>query len=153
MHRRAFSILELSIVVAILAMLVAIALPQYANMTERSRFKSTHNTFTTFEKAILLYQADYGDLPNNYYHFEFPEPFANYIKREDWMHRPAIGQYWEWNNPRTAEYWNSIGCNIAIRDTARPYTLWISFDTAHDDGDLDTGHYRRMGDYLCHPIK
>jgi type IV pilus assembly protein PilA len=58
-----FSLIELMIVVAIMGILVAIALPQYQNYQVRSRVTEALVLSTSVKRALESYYADHGEWP------------------------------------------------------------------------------------------
>ena len=59
-HQKGFTLIELMIVVAIIGILAAIALPKFADMLEKSREGATKGNFTAIKSAMNMYIADQG---------------------------------------------------------------------------------------------
>src|SRR5258707_918854 len=60
---RAFSMIELMIVIVIMAVLAAIILPMFTDHTRRSKESGLHYTLSQVRTAIATYQADTGNYP------------------------------------------------------------------------------------------
>jgi prepilin-type N-terminal cleavage/methylation domain-containing protein len=61
-----FTLIELMIVVAIIGILAAMAIPKFALMIERSREATTRASFATIQAAIALYHSEEGgDYPDS----------------------------------------------------------------------------------------
>lgn len=58
--RRAFSMLELVVVMVVIGVLVAVAVPRMSRAQEASRFASTFATFNAIARAAEYYRADRG---------------------------------------------------------------------------------------------
>jgi len=79
--RQGFTLVELMIVVAIMGILAAIAIPKFANMLEKSREGATHGNLTAIRSAIAIYYTDKegtfpGDLTTSFTSYLYPIPPA-----------------------------------------------------------------------------
>jgi type II secretion system protein G len=62
-NERGFTLIELMIVVAIIGILAAIAIPLYANVQARARIGKAQADVRTLAGAVSSYQAHVGSLP------------------------------------------------------------------------------------------
>jgi type II secretion system protein G len=62
--QRGFTLIELMIVVAIIGILAAIAIPLYANVQGRARVAKAQADARTLVSAVSMYQAHMGSLPS-----------------------------------------------------------------------------------------
>ncbi|MBE7560035.1 prepilin-type N-terminal cleavage/methylation domain-containing protein [bacterium] len=61
--KRAFTLIELLVVVAVIAILVAIAVPNYRRAVARSEIAACQGNLHALGTALLAYQSDYGAFP------------------------------------------------------------------------------------------
>jgi prepilin-type N-terminal cleavage/methylation domain-containing protein len=62
--RKGFTLIELMIVIAIIIILAAIAIPNYLRMTDRARRARIAGDFTSLATSLEAYSVDWGAYPN-----------------------------------------------------------------------------------------
>lgn len=143
--RRAFTLVEILIVVVILGILAAIVVPSFANASEDSRRSVFVTTLRQFVEAAMIYEAREGvplpDLGSG----ETSDTWSEYVDPDVWTGGTPIGGAWD------AEL-NSFGVRSAIgvhfngNGNTRDDEYMILIDRLIDDGDLETGGFRKLAD-------
>lgn len=62
-RRRAFTLLELLIVIGVLAGLVALAIPYYADYVGQAKLETMRSNLRAVKKAVIDFRADLGTYP------------------------------------------------------------------------------------------
>ncbi|MEM7229619.1 MAG: type II secretion system protein [Planctomycetota bacterium] len=150
MAARAFSLIELVIVIAILAVITAIAVPRFTAAADRAAFRAQHAAFRQIEVALELYYQDNGEWPPNTPILVTPPGLVPYLHGDIFAVKTPIGSNWDWNGPGSSV--DEHGYNIAIKGTVLTNDEWLEFDAMFDDGSLSTGLYRKDGQWLVRPV-
>lgn len=73
-----FSLIELMVVIAIIGILAAIAVPNYSSYTKRSKIASTIPTARSFGDKLILYYDRTGKIPTSASQLGFPSETNNF---------------------------------------------------------------------------
>lgn len=85
--RRAFTLIELMIVVSIIGVLAAIALPKFANLLRKTREGNTKGNLGTLRSSLSIYSSDNaGHFPTD--HLESMTVAAKYLKEVPIIEEP-----------------------------------------------------------------
>jgi prepilin-type N-terminal cleavage/methylation domain-containing protein len=139
---RAFTLIELLIVVAIIAILAAIAVPNFLEAQTRAKISRAENDMRSLGVALEAYRLDHNDyIPHRNDHWEFnpltspiayitsvPQcPFAEVLnKREDLYGMSAMNYHME-DLPNHAFFgWDDPGRTFArnLYDQGKLWLLW-----------------------------
>ncbi len=150
--------LELLLVLVIIGVIAALAVPRFSNIQDRTRYTATWSQYGRFEAALNLYRSIWHDYPTDVFHGSPPGGMSTFIRARSWRAEPPIGGVWDWNNRRNGAGvlnpdWSVLGPNIAITQLPLPVALAARMnilDAMVDDGIQTTGKLRRANSrFLC----
>ncbi len=142
---RAFTLVEILIVVVILGILAAIVVPQFAGAAEESRRSAFVTELKVFMDGAELYRAREGQHVPDGSSGECPDEFAAYVDGADFEAGTPIGGVWdtEYNdNGVTA----AVGVHFMDPDELRDDAYMLVIDALFDDGDLATGLFQKLAE-------
>ena len=134
--RRAFTLVEMIVVVLILGILGSVAAPRLIGTTQVASVNAFTTQLTAFADAFDLYKAEYGAYPSNAATGVLPTGMDKFINAAEYARETPLGGRWDYtvlgaNTGVGVEYLNGVG----FPGTA---TL-LEVDTMLDNGNLATG--------------
>ena len=142
--RRAFTLLEIMIVVAIIALLAAIAIPSFVRARESAQNGRFIADLRTAKGAFTMYCVDNGQYPPDRTPGVVPPGMAEYLGSFPWTENTSLGGQWDWD-------YLQFGCKagVSVYRPSAPLTQLGRLDEAIDDGDLASGDFRsRASGYI-----
>jgi prepilin-type N-terminal cleavage/methylation domain-containing protein len=159
--RRAFTLLELMLVVVILGVIAALAIPRASQAQERARYTSTFASIRGIVAAACSYRAVWKELPGDVKEGVAPPGMASFLDPRIWTRVPPVGGKYDWNNTVHASDWSVVtywvghppnaGVTRASGDNATHARL-IAMDRMLDDDSATTGRLRRLSGSLYFPV-
>jgi type IV pilus assembly protein PilA len=143
-----FTLVEIMIVVAIIALLAVIAMPSFLRARQRSQNAKLVNALRVATDAIELYATEnVGRYPADRFPGDVPPELATYLDATlDWTARTPVGGQWDWD-------FNvfSIKAAVSVHMPNADVGQMTEIDSQFDDGDLTTGRFRRTASnrYSC----
>lgn len=150
-HRKAgWSIIELAIVVLIIGILAALAIPLFAMIIKKSRFSTLANDLRTHSEAFQNYAMEEGDFPSSHTTAGTFVPGMEELLSHKWRDKTPVGGAYTWefsldpDPAKTLAYIQVIQqppnnvFNITLDD-------FRELDEKLDDGNLGTGLLRTDG--------
>jgi prepilin-type N-terminal cleavage/methylation domain-containing protein len=139
--RAGFTLTELMIVVAVIGLLAAIAIPSYARARERSWNVRFAADLQVAKAAFTEYSVEHGKYPPDTQPGAVPEGMAEYLRRMEWTKPTTLGGSWDWDN---SQFGFKAGVSV-YHPTASSGQL-LQLDKTIDDGNLATGEFRSRAD-------
>jgi len=139
LHRRVagFTLVEISIVVAIIGILAAIAIPGFIRARTVARGVRVANDLRVFGGAFAMYAMEKGQYPPDT-HESLPNvpDIDQYIDRQAFYTITVFGGRYNWEGPDFYPY-----AGVSVSGTALSNEELIKIDSVVDDGNLSTGRY------------
>lgn len=142
MHARknewGFTLVEIMIVVAVIGLLAAMAIPGFARARENARNARLANDVEVARAAFIQYSLDHGRYPPDVTPAVMPSGMSEYLARMAWRKPTAVGGSWDWDYRQFG-----VTAGVSVYQPAAPDTQLERFDKIVDDGDLATGMSRK----------
>jgi prepilin-type N-terminal cleavage/methylation domain-containing protein len=135
----AFTLVEIMIVVSIIALLTAIALPSFMRARRRSQNAKFVNDLRVASGAFEMYAAEHNGYPPNVTPGVVPPGMDIYFGSNFNFTAPTpIGGNWDWANRKVG---NFIG--VSVFSPTADDTQMQEIDAIIDDGDLTQGSFQK----------
>lgn len=145
LRTRAFTLVEVMVVVVIIGMLAAAGLPGYRHLTMRSKVTALENDLRQFSTAIQTYTLQNGHWPADGDPQITPPELANSLP-SNFNHRTPIGGVYKWNYGGEGGNAEGVPAKAAIMIQTvsdnrmdDDVDLLEMIDRQMDDGNLETG--------------
>ena len=130
----AFTLVEIMIVVAIIGLLAAIAIPAFQRSRERSQAARLVNDFRQFDSAFQRYLMENGTPPPMAAMGTVPAGMAGFLPSNYTDPSPFGGGY----------IWSGPSANIVLSGSSATDSVMQLVDAALDDGNLTTGDFTKI---------
>jgi len=136
--RAAFTLVEVMVVVMIIGLLAALAIPAFSRARRNALATRTARDFLTFEAAFVQYAMAKGAWPPDVHRGIIPPAMRPYLRGDAFTHVTPIGGRWDWD---VGDF--GIKAGISIVDSDADEALMRRIDAILDDGNLATGRFRQ----------
>jgi prepilin-type N-terminal cleavage/methylation domain-containing protein len=137
-RRRAFTLVEIMMVVTIIGLLALVAMPALMRTRTATRYTRFASDLRTFAQAYETYSLSTGGWPPNAGNGVVPAGMSGYLRDNAWTSFNSLGGRWNWDM-------NNFGVTASISTTG--VTLndaeMTVIDAKIDDGVLTTGIFQK----------
>ena len=137
--RAAFTLVEIMVVVVMIGVLAAIAVPVFQKSRRSSQNSQVVNDFRTYTNAFQQYSMESGSWPANVPSGNLPDEMIGYIAAGKFEGTVIEDALWDWQGPSGGVYGLSLSSATIDADRMR------EIDALLDDGDLDKGKFQVIG--------
>lgn len=139
-NTKAFTLVEIMIVVVIIGLLAAMAIPAFSRVREKSRNTALANDLRAFAQAFEAYALETGGFPPDSNIGVVPPAMTggtSLLDVDRFAATTPIGGRYDWD-------YNVFGviAAISVADATITTEQLTAFDATFDDGDLTTGNFR-----------
>mgnify|MGYP001822359504 CR=1 FL=1 len=136
---RGFSLVEMLVVLAVIGILAALAIPRMSDVTVSASIRATVADFRTFQSAFVAYSIMEGDYPPDS-HNSVPAGVGMeaYLTKGAFEKEAPISGRYNWEGPDNYPY-----AGISLTTTNASISELTAIDHILDDGNLSTGSFKR----------
>ncbi|MDQ8180217.1 type II secretion system protein [Pelagicoccus sp. SDUM812005] len=133
-RKKGLTIIELIVVVTIIGLMAAIAIPAYTQSRQSSIATRTANDFRKFAEQFNHYALQNGTWPEDGLPTTVPSGMEPYLSDSVWPKETPVGGYWDYD---FAAFGFTAG--VSIDATTLGDSVLQAIDGLMDDGNLSTG--------------
>ena len=143
-RQQGLTLVEMMIVILILAILAAAAIPQFKNVSEEASKKQVAKNLRSFLDGCVRYKLKTGlEVPDTSSGTWHPD-FDGFIDRDSFERRTPVEGVYDTDDDLGVT--SAFGVHFLTgAGQAKDDTYMVEVDELVDDGDLDTGGFRKLG--------
>ena len=129
-----FSLVEMMIIVGIIGLLAAIAIPAFQSYRVRSQATALANNFRTYASAFEIYATEHGEWPEDTNEGMMPPEMEGRLPR--FLEPSIVGGLWDWEKEILG-----VTAGISLVKSDGTLAVFQKIDEILDDGNLKTGRF------------
>jgi prepilin-type N-terminal cleavage/methylation domain-containing protein len=137
---RGFTLVEIMVVVVIIGLLAALAIPAFQRNQRASQNARAINDFRIFVQAFEVYNTANGTWPADSGGGTVPPGMSGDFKEDAWtMQKNSLGGRWNWDQGRS---WANAA--VSVTNFTVVDAQLQEMDAKLDDGNLTTGFFQKV---------
>jgi type IV pilus assembly protein PilA len=141
-----FSLVEIMVVVVIIGLLAAIAIPAFRTYQTRSQATSVANNFRTYAAAFEIYATEHGVWPEDTNEGIIPPEMEGQLPR--FLEQSVVGGSWDWEKEILG-----VTAGISLVNSNGSRAMFERVDKILDDGNLSTGRFFGNNDRYTYALQ
>jgi prepilin-type N-terminal cleavage/methylation domain-containing protein len=135
---RGFTLVEIMIVVVIIGLLAAMAIPAFKRVQDTARANRFVSDLRTFAQAFETYATENGNWPPNAGSSVVPAGMSGTFKADVWTATTSVGGRWNWDRNMAG-----VAAGISVASPTFDDVQMAAIDAKIDDGNLTTGLFQK----------
>jgi prepilin-type N-terminal cleavage/methylation domain-containing protein len=141
-----FSLIEIMVVVVIIGLLAAMAIPAFLSYQTRSQATTLANNYRVYAAAFEMYATEHGTWPDDVNEGQIPPGMEGQLPR--FLEPSAVGGKWDWEKEIMG-----VTAGISLVGSTGSKAMFTSVDKILDDGDLGGGRFFGSNDRYTYALE
>lgn len=147
-NRQGFTLVEIMIVVVIVGLLAAMAIPAFQRVRESSQNTVVMNGFRVIGGAFANFELENGYYPDDVLAATLPPEMEGYLPEGTFTKEKPMGGYWNWEMGVLG-----IVAGVSVEDHNATTEQLLRLDDRMDDGNLSSGVVQHRSGRLLYIIE